>query len=542
MASTRIALAMAVEFLVALGMGGRQRQKAMILPPLNERACSTALSALQCSPDYRKIMKRTDALGEMTLAITVNIIAWCALYGTTWAPVFVYDDSYITLSNALALVGHANPYESTALAGSTSLIHVFVVAALALALPPETALGASCFIAGTLYLAGLLALGRAAGASLASRALVAILCSWAGLSMFHVYNGLETGLALAAICWSLTWMVQERFHRVLLVLPWLPWVRPELAALSALYLASMALRAKAGGTTITLSKTTWIMIACSTFLSALALLYSGVTPTATAAAKKNWFAEDCLPPEIKYTWLKNGLSGFSEAVRPIFIGAPLMCLTRHGRVGLIFIVSLIAVFYQKFPGGISHYDFRYLYLSTPFMLYGMLAMAGSEKTWTRRLGKMTILASAIATASEAPLHNIQRAKDGRDFTADHLAPAALAALAATDKSNSIAIHDAGYIGYAGRDARLVDIVGLKNSEVVGIHERLTHASCGRMRPYAVAEIIKTKKPTHLVVLRQWNDIFHISDSALTPGSNFTLTPIWADRQGYYVYRVDHRAP
>lgn len=487
-----------------------------------------------------EIMQRTDALSEITLAITVNIIAWCALYGATWTPVFVYDDSYITLSNALALIGHSNPYASVALAGSTSLLHVVMVAALAMAIPPEAALGASCFISGVLYVSGLLALGRAVGASNTSRALVAILCSWAGLSMFHVYNGLETGLALAAICWTLTWMAQERFHLVLMALPWLPWVRPELGALSMLYLANIGLQGKKSEKGLRLTKTHWYMVGCSAFLSGLVLIFSGITPSATATAKKNWFAEDCLSPEIKYAWIQNGLTGFSSAILPILIGAPLMCLTKNGRTGILFTSLLIGAFYLKFPGGMSHYDFRYLYLSVPFMLHGLLSLSGSKRLWARRLGRATILAVAIFTLTSAPLQSIQRAKEGRDFTASHLAPAAMAALTAAGKDRSIAIHDAGYIGYVGQDARLIDIVGLKSSDVVPIHERITHASCGRMRSDAVAEIIKNKKPDYLIILRQWDRLFHISNSAQNAGIPFSLTPIWTDPDGYDVYRIDRR--
>jgi len=386
-------------------------------------------------------------------------------------------------------------------------------------------------------------MGRAAGASMVNRAMVAVLCSWSGLTMFHVYNGLETGLALAAICWSITWMAQGRWYTVLLTIPWLPWIRPELSALSVAYLAVIGLHTRKERFSPLHAKAFSFFILSAT-LSTMVLLVSGADPLATADAKRNWFAEDCLPHEIKLAWTRDGLRGFSSAVLPIIFGIPLLTQKKEGWAGLFFVSTLIIAIYHKLPGGLSHYDHRYVYLATPFMFYGILITSAHHLSWIRRIGTALIVISALAAASTAIPHSVRRAADAKNFTVNHLAPAAFAAINSAQKNESIAIHDAGYIGYASRSSneRLVDIVGLKNNDAVSTHRRLTHASCGRLRPDAVADIILEKKPTYIMVLRQWDAIFHITRASSVHDGQFGFEPIWIDPNGYDVYRIRYETP
>ena len=116
----------------------------------------------------------------------------------------------------------------------TSVVHVVLLAVLGLAMPMPWAQAVIACLAFVLYVSGVFRLGRVHGLENAWAASVAALGVISGMAITQLANGLETGLAMAAVTW---WMVMFRdatpkrtWHYALLGI--VPFIRPELGALS----------------------------------------------------------------------------------------------------------------------------------------------------------------------------------------------------------------------------------------------------------------------------------------------------------------------
>lgn len=489
-------------------------------------------------------MKPLPSLLGLTLAFATSLIGWLALYGPTTSPLFFYDDSYITLSNALELNGVANKFGAPLIAGSTSPAHVLVTALFAAFMPPEPALAASAVLATTLFIAGLLRLGEACRAPAALGAAVAAICTWSGLMMFHLFNGLETGLALAAICWSMAWVRTRSITKGLLAAATLPWIRPELAALSAV-LGVWAIRSEPASSPrrgASPSTTQWCLILAAALSIVAALGWPQLLGMpSTSEAKRLWFAEDCLPWHTKLDWAASALGSFAKVHGPTLLG--LVFLSSQLRwIFFVFGGTLVFALSSQFPGGMSHYDLRYLYLLTPFALIGLLDSQSSDRKDVRIAGMVATCSAALWCLFLSIPENIKRADDARRFTQNHLIPVTDALNKVATPNSLIAIHDAGYIGYALKAGRVVDIVGLKTPESSEFHSQLTHPSCGALRSYATSELASYWRPNFLVVLRRWDEIFSITRPPSSTKPPYTLIPIRLDANGYDLYKVQFIKP
>ena len=76
-------------------------------------------------------------------------------------------------------------------------------------------------------------------------------------------------------------------------------------------------------------------------------------------------------------------------------------------------------------------------------------------------------------------------------------------------NSTLLVHDAGYIAYGTR-FKTVDLVGLKTLWAVPYHRDLTFPSDGRKRGEAIDRIARRACPDYLLVLRDWEQIFHIA--------------------------------
>ena len=189
---------------------------------------------------------------DTALALLVGLIVLVAFnvhyffYGTPL--VFPTDDAYITLHNAVVLVsGKPDPnfVGTAALCGSTSLFHVALTALLCLVMPPLTALNLTLWLGIGLYGLGLLRLARVHDAAPWQAILLLLAGLFAAQTPFQMLNGLETGLTLAGVIWSLVFASSEKPTRGLPALcGLLPLLRPELVVLSVLLFGYQVLRQK----------------------------------------------------------------------------------------------------------------------------------------------------------------------------------------------------------------------------------------------------------------------------------------------------------
>jgi hypothetical protein len=81
---------------------------------------------------------------------------------------------------------------------------------------------------------------------------------------------------------------------------------------------------------------------------------------------------------------------------------------------------------------------------------------------------------------------------------------------------TLLIHDAGYISYATR-FRLVDFVGLKTPSSIAFNRTYTYGTCGIGRALAVAEIARMAKPEYLVMVKDWDRGFRITEGLTALG-------------------------
>src|SRR5258708_7718132 len=176
----------------------------------------------------------------VALAFIALAVAWVIAIGR---PDFPLDDAYITLHNARVVLEGSDPsYAVPALEGATSSVHLAVLAGLGLVLDLRWASAVACWLAAAAYVAGLGALAWRFALRRVETALLIATGTAAGLVPYHLLNGLETGLALAAVTWAVVLAAGPPSRALAVLAGLMPFIRPELALLSGLLLADQAWR------------------------------------------------------------------------------------------------------------------------------------------------------------------------------------------------------------------------------------------------------------------------------------------------------------
>ena len=170
-----------------------------------------------------------------TISAQTCLAAGASLLAMVWAvwlgqPDFPLDDSYILQHavDGLLLGREVRFLGSTPLQGVTSPAAVLPITALALLLPTPWAQLVFTTLAAVLYLVGVYRLAAVAGLGAGWSMLLAVLALIAGRNLFQLLNGLETGLAMAAVTWLLVWFrdAEPDRHRSYALVGLLPLIRP----------------------------------------------------------------------------------------------------------------------------------------------------------------------------------------------------------------------------------------------------------------------------------------------------------------------------
>jgi len=478
------------------------------------------------------------------VALCVGALALC--HGLIFAregPAFPVDDAYITLHNALVLRAGNDPvYVGTpALTGATSAAHCLLVSALSLLAKPAWALWLAAWVAALAYALGVVALGAAFRQPRWLTLTLVALALVLGRVPHQLLNGLETGLAMAGITWALALASRDtpRAHFALaLVVGVLPFLRPELAALS-LFLIGFDVHRTLAGTPRSadgarhLALRFGLSVAAAAPFLAIYFVTTGSFVPQTIFAKKAFFAEGCLPPAVKLEWMWTSLSSFATD-QGLFVQALLMLvLSGLGRVGLLFVVTLLAAYYRDFPGALGHYEHRYLYVVVPFLLLGVSIALADARRWTRWFGAFLLVAGVEQSLVAAP-GQWRNHRAGVAFTEHELGGVATWLRENVPADGKILLHDAGYVSFTV-DRRAVDLVGLKTPMSHAEHRSRTLPSCGKQRGEAVHQVALAQQPTHLVVLRRWDEIYELTKSLTRFG--WKLHRVRDQKEGYDVYRL-----
>ena len=481
---------------------------------------------------------------DTVLALLVGLMVLVAfnvhhfLYGTPW--VFPTDDAYITLHNAVVLVsGKPDPnfVGTAALCGSTSIFHVALTALFCEVMPPLTALNLTLWLGIGLYGLGLLRLARVHGAAPWQAVLLLLAGFFAVQTPFQMLNGLETGLALAAVTWSLVFASSEKPTRGLPALcGLLPLLRPELAVLSVLLFAYQTLRRQNAK-----SSALDLGIAVLVAMPFLLLLWANTCSLIpqTIAAKRAYFAESGLPLAEKLTIAGRHLGAFTALLGVGVAFLPRLAGFALGRLGLLFAAVLIAAYIQSLPMALAQYYHRYLYVLLPFLWLGCASLWKSGK-W---LGQAASIGAALVLLQALFAFPTRWAtyEGWRDEVAIELD--GLTKFCDTLNGDSpLLLHDAGYLGYAGHK-KLVDMVGLKTPTAIPLHQRFTEPSGGKKRLDAVEQLAVEKHCGYLVVLQGWEEFHRIGAGLQARG--WTLVPVRPfpidypvpERNRYQVYQL-----
>ncbi len=456
-------------------------------------------------------------LGAAAAASGCALHAWA--FGTGVLPV---DDAYITLENARAMWAPSVAWPGVPpLSGATSGWHTALVAAALAAWEGPTASYAAGAVAVILYAAGLVRLALNLGVDRRLVLVLAAVGALAGDLPHQLFNGLETGLALAAVAWTFAlWSAERTPGRDVglgALCGQLAWVRPELALLGAAVvgseLAERSDRRQVARRVVlpaALGAAPW---------AALYALQTGQPLPGTASAKAHWFAEYCLPLSTRLERAARAVGGFGAEVGLPLVGLALAAGSRRGWVGLAFLAAFVAATAWIMPGGLHHYHHRYLYVAIPIAAVGLASAAARASLPVAGLAAALLAGQLALTAPRAVAHH----RGARGFTERQLAPVA-ALLHQLPADAVVLVHDAGYLGYAG-DRRLVDLVGLKTPLAAAAHAELTGPSCKARRPEAIARIAAATRPTHGVFLREWDKRYGIRAALQRAGwGTSTISP------------------
>jgi hypothetical protein len=469
------------------------------------------------------------------------------------APVFPMDDAYITLHNAEAfwLGGDPNYANASPLTGATSVVHLGLVILLASLFPAITAQVVVMWLAVLAYALGLARLCRANKTPPGLTALVTLVGLFAGQTPYQLTNGLETGLAMAAVVWALALASDHESGQSRLWLAGLcgtlPYVRPELAALALPLLALQAGRrvreaAAAGDPADAALRpilTDFVIAGLCAAPWALWCQTSLGTPFPTSAeAKRLFFAQSALPPLVRAGGVWEGLAGWGRDVGLLLLACVPLARIAHGRASAIFAVCLLGAYWLYFPWALPTYEFRYLYPLLPLPLLGAAVALGSARPPAIRYAAAVLLVLCLGQIGLSARGNIGKYLSYRDTTRYHLIPVVRWCRDHLPPGARVLVHDAGYIA-RGADLRLTDMVGLKTPASVAYHRVLTYPSGGRQRVEAISRIALVSHADFLIVLRLWERDFGIARGLWERG--WDVRPINQD-YAWVVYALSPPAP
>jgi hypothetical protein len=476
------------------------------------------------------MMRERRLWASVAIVFAVLVAAWTIWVGR---PDFPLDDAYITLANArVVLEGRDPSYGVPALEGATSSLHLALVAALGLILDLRWASAVVAWLAAAAYVAGLAALAWRFALRRIEAALLIAAGSFVGFVPYHLLNGLETGLALAAVTWGIVLAAGPPSTALALLAGVMPFIRPELALLAALLLADQAWRRwQARDTRAIAGDLVLAAAAAAPFVLWLWLDTGSVVPR-TAGAKRDFFAEAALPWTLKLGSVGIALAHAALQAGPLALGVVGLRSARAGRLALLFAAAMVALYAAELPGGLSHNSNRYLYTLAPLLLAGWAMALATASPGERRWLRLGLAAALVYVMVRLPGDLGAYAADV-GFARRELAGLAAWIEAELPAGARIAVHDAGYLAFATRRP-LIDVVGLKTPASRAAHAELTGPSAGARRGEALARILAATHAEYFVVLAGWDRDFALTDGLRSTG--WRLTALRPDG-AYQVYRL-----
>jgi len=480
--------------------------------------------------------------GQWTVAACVFATAaiFAMVYWMIGGAVFPTDDAFINLHNAQVIhAGHDENYIGVpALVGATSGVHLALLLAIEKVVFSNTLalylLGAFCGVA---YVLGLFFTCINVGCSRLEAMLIAVGGLIFAGTLFQLLNGMDTGLAMAAVAWNIKLLTDKRRTIWLpLLCGIMPFIRPELSLPSV---GSMLILLFESG-----RSSHFKIAACATsLLSAVPFLVwywvdTGSLVPSTVGAKTYYFADRYADWPDKLRFVSLAMARAAVACFPLFLCVRFIRPRSAGIMLAVFATIFIGSYVWKFPSGLSHNGSRYLYIFAPIILFGVACgLASAARTKTLRFVGISALFLPLAFGGQL--------SDYRTHITGH--QKSLSDVVHWINENlpdrpTILVHDAGYVAYAGH-VPLVDLVGLKTPAAIEFHKRLTYPSAGTLRSKAIAAIARSFNTEYLLALQEWNEKFGLVDGLREEG--WEVEEVYAGRASantpasdiYHLYKL-----
>lgn len=444
---------------------------------------------------------------------------------------FALDDSYITVANAdLLLHGGSDAFGNSAPTGATSPLHLFLLTLFGTVMELRLANFLLSLTWAAAYGIGLWKLLSDVTENQLVAASGTALGFVVGLSWAMLLNGLETGLAMAAVIWALWCSLRDRDTPLVIIVAALPFLRPEFAALS-LFLAISAIWRLRREPALLL-RLTIIGVLVMAALAVMTYHLTGHLLSPTAAAKKAFFDE----PPLDYA---GRLLQTTEAIAtsPILfplLGIALLPLSKEGRVYALYALIFLLVMAAELPVTLFHNDFRYLYPLLPLGIAGWGLLIGRfPKLWPLAGATLGVLIAFPHTGWQSYRTTLEFNREQETialWVEDNL-PA----------NARILVHDAGYVPWhtrfvadPPRSFQLVDAVGLKSTAAMARHQEITFRSHGVERGAAIAQIAADADVQYAIILDRpfWRDIeFDLRQAG------WDCKKLFSNPEGYQVFAL-----
>jgi hypothetical protein len=454
-----------------------------------------------------------------------------------WSPIFTQDDAYIVQHSVENIINLSNEkifIDSNSNSGLTSLLHVSLISLLSLFIN----IGWSQFIIASLAYTAFLILvfyySEKVNRNTWVSSAITIVAALSGSLVIQTYNGLET--ILVVFCVLLILYVfrdgTPKNKLYFILLPIIPFIRPELAFLSFIILFRAFFSIKKYGNISELKKIIMILAISSIVLVLYSILMTESIIPNTAGAKKYFFIEACRNSNEKFSLIINGIREFIISLNYLSLGFLFILFSRYKFVFISFAAIFYSLYYFELPGGVYHNIFRYQYVFYSFAVVGLIEFLALDKI---KIHSVCIAFFIFLPSILSINKQVDHFKAILEFTKNELFVVGAWVRDNIDKNEVILIHDAGVISTVARN-RLVDLVGLKTNTSVEINKDKKWSQCENS-PEAIDTIASKYNIKYFIVLDHWDNLFQLTNAL--KHTNWSVQRVDNERGDtpYKVYKI-----
>ena len=460
-----------------------------------------------------------------------------------------YDDSYITLNFARNLAEHAKlSFDGESWStGATSPLHVVILAALIkLGFSPVFAGIGFGVLSHTTLAASVYLLSWSIFKSRLAAVLAGLAIAVTGYAAIDVGNSLETGLFMTLVSLTmasyLLWRSPGGRALTGLLLGLAVLTRPEgIVLMPAVLVYHWLDRGEDARFGAFVREAAVLAVPALLALAALNLYALAVDGTlgGTANAKLRFFQENLFPFQEKMTIVGDVIGRFAGQIVPLVAFAAFAPRRKEPLLFALFWVPVIVAYALLFPGGLSHYFYRYQHPVLP--LVAVLAGAGAAQLLTtamtsgyvaRALALAALVIAVVPMWEQYDRHRDLYKQAAAETYAD-LRAMAIDLNSIIGPNEVLATHDIGAVGYFA-DYQILDIVGLVNPKVIPYHEGR------RLKKY-----IEGAHADYLLTFPDW-DLYYIQAFA-EEDPDYTLIKRYDGGPGryytpYLLYKISYPEP